>query len=73
MRGCKSAYSKLFRKKLDARILDGIRECTNKAWVLGDEKFKRKITKQLDRAVESKEHGGDRRLKVFKFSTSLTP
>jgi len=63
--GRKSAYSKLFRNAIDTQVLSDIRECTNKAWVLGDDKFKRKVTKQLNRAVESKGHGGDRRSEAF--------
>jgi len=61
----RSAYSKLFRKTLDTQILGDIRECTNKAWVLGNDKFKRKVTRQTNRAAESKGHGGDRRSEVF--------
>ncbi|MCW8935597.1 MAG: transposase [Gammaproteobacteria bacterium] len=63
--GRSSAYSKIFRKKLGSQELDDIRESTNKAWVLGDDKFKEKIAKQLDRAVKSVGHGGDRRSEVF--------
>ncbi|MFK5951388.1 MAG: transposase [Methylococcales bacterium] len=63
--GRNSAYRQLFKKTLDAQVLADIQECTNKAWVLGDDKFKRKITRHIDRAVESKGHGGDRRSETF--------
>jgi len=41
--------------------LNAIREATNKAWVLGDNNFKRRVEKKLNRQVESSGHGGDRK------------
>lgn len=74
--GRQALYRKLFRKKTDEETLMKLREATNKAWVLGDEKFRRKVAKKLSRAVESQGHGGDRRSSVYvdkSKSTSLTP
>jgi len=64
-RGRQSAYRKLFKKNIEAKILDDIRESTNKSWVLGDDKFKRKIAAKISRAVESAGHGGDRRSEAY--------
>lgn len=71
-KGRRSAYKKLFRKPVpDEKIIE-IREATNKAWVLGDIKFKRRMQKSVGRPVESKGHGGDRKSEEY-ISTSLTP
>ncbi len=46
------AYRTLFRHHLSGETLDTIREATNKAWVLGSEKFKDRMAKKLDRRIE---------------------
>ena len=43
-----------------------IRDATNKAWVLGNDRFKQRIQKQLDRRVEPKARGGDRKSEEYK-------
>ena len=45
------AYRALFRQHLSGETLDTIREATNKAWVLGTDKFKDRLAKKLDRRV----------------------
>ncbi len=45
------AYRTLFRHHLSGETLDAIREATNKAWVLGSDKFKDRLAKKLDRRV----------------------
>ena len=45
------AYRALFRRHLSGETLDAIRESTNKAWVLGSEKFKDRLAKKLERRV----------------------
>ncbi len=45
------AYRALFRHHLSGETLDAIREATNKAWVLGSDKFKDRLAKKLDRRV----------------------
>ena len=45
------AYRALFRHHLSGETLDTIREATNKAWVLGSDKFKDRLAKKLDRRV----------------------
>ena len=39
----RSAYRQLFRAQLAKVDVDAIREATNKAWVLGDDRFREKI------------------------------
>ncbi len=59
-------YRQLFRAKIPEMTLAEIREATNKAWVMGSDKFKSKIARKIDRPVQSRGHGGDRKSKAFK-------
>jgi REP-associated tyrosine transposase len=45
------AYRALFRHHLSGETLSTIREATNKAWVLGSDKFKDRLAKKLERRV----------------------
>ena len=66
-----SRYCSLFEQDISSEELRDIRECTNKAWVLGSDKFKAQIKGASNRRVESSGWGGDRRSDVR--SRSLTP
>ncbi len=46
--------------------LEAIREATNKAWILGDVRFKVKMESLLCHSVESAGHGGDRKLEGYR-------
>jgi putative transposase len=59
------AYRALFKEKLDEATLTDIREATNKAWVLGNERFKDEIEKALQRRTRPLARGGDRRSESF--------
>ena len=61
-----TAYRQLFRTRIPEKTLDEIRSATNKAWVLGGDRFKRRIAKQVDRPVKSAGHGGDRKSEDYK-------
>jgi putative transposase len=61
-----AAYRQLFRARIADETLDEIREATNKAWALGDERFKRKLALQLDRPNARAARGGDRRSGAFR-------
>jgi len=50
-------YRALFQEPLPEKRLNDIREATNKAWVLGDEYFKKKIKALTDRRVEKLSRG----------------
>jgi len=56
-----SAYRQLFRARIPEMTLDAIREATNKAWVMGSDRFKTRISSKIDRPVQSSGHGGDRK------------
>ena len=59
-------YYALFAKLIPDSKLEEIRVATNKAWVLGDDRFKAKVDKLIARQVEPKSRGGDRRSELFK-------
>ncbi|MBL1274469.1 MAG: transposase [Ectothiorhodospiraceae bacterium] len=63
------AYRELFRARIADLTLSEIREATNKSWVLGNDRFRKKIEKLTDRQVTPKARGGDRKsdeYQVFK-------
>lgn len=61
-----AAYRQLFLHYIDENNLAEIRAATNKAWVLGNDRFKARVQKQLERRVEPNKRGGDRKSAVFK-------
>jgi len=63
-----SAYRALFRGKVSERDLAVIREATNKAWALGDDRFKAQIEAKTGRRSVSLGRGGDRKSAVFRES-----
>lgn len=63
-----SAYRQLFRAHISEMTLAEIREATNKAWVLGSERFKRRMEKKLDRQTVSSGRGGDRKSAAYRHS-----
>jgi len=60
------AYRKLFGNELSVELLGEIRLCTNKGWVIGNEKFKQEIESALKRKVSNLDWGGDRRSEEFR-------
>jgi len=57
----RNAYRSLFRGRMPERELTAIREATNKAWVLGDDRFKTKIEAKTGRRAVPLGRGGDRK------------
>jgi putative transposase len=69
----RAAYRALFENALDEATLRKIRDTTNKAWVLGNDRFRREIERVLHRRTEPLSRGGDRRAsKGFERQSSLT-
>ncbi len=64
----RAAYRQLFKHAISAKNMSEIREATNKAWVLGNARFKQEIQKRLKRRVEPAARGGDRRSEQFKIN-----
>ncbi len=63
------AYRQLFRARLSQETLSTIREATNKAWVMGNDRFCNRIQKQLDRRVTPIPRGGDRKSDEYRAQT----
>ena len=61
-----SAYRALFSGEIPERDLAAIRQATNKAWVLGDEKFKAQIAAKTGRRPVPLGRGGDRKSASFR-------
>jgi len=64
-------YQSLFDAHIDEKTLLGIREATNKAWVLGSRYFKELIEKKLDRSCSPKAKGGDRKSDEYKQTRTI--
>jgi putative transposase len=62
------AYRSLFTHKIPQRTLAEIREATNKAWVLGSERFQKRVEQLTHSAARPRSRGGDRRSVAFKKS-----
>jgi putative transposase len=60
------AYRLLFRGRMAEKDLDEIRDCTNKAWVLGDERFKVKVEAKTGISSQRIGRGGDRKSEKFR-------
>ena len=65
------AYRALFRARLAEAALEDIREATNKAWVLGDDRFKAKVERLAKRRAAPKARGGDRKSKAFREAAKI--
>ena len=65
---CRSAYQQLFEYPVSEKSINAIREATNKAWVLGNDRFKQSIQQKLKRRVEPAAKGGDRRSEQFRIN-----
>jgi putative transposase len=61
-----AAYRALFRDQLDEGALAEIREATNKAWLLGNDRFWGAIEQQLNRRAAPRPRGGDRRSRAYR-------
>jgi putative transposase len=63
-----AAYRQLFKHRIPEDSITEIREATNKAWVLGNGRFKQRIQKKLDRRVEPSAKGGDRKSEKYRIN-----
>ena len=60
------AYRALFDVDVPQRTIEEIREATNKSWVLGSDFFKETIEAKINRPMNPRSKGGDRKSKAFK-------
>lgn len=63
-----AAYRQLFKQRLSEYSIAEIRDATNKAWVLGSDRFKQRMQKQLGRPIVPAARGGDRKSAQFKMN-----
>jgi len=56
-----SAYRALFEHQVAEQTMDEIRHVTNKAWVLGNDRFLQQIENLTQRQARPKPRGGDKR------------
>ncbi|MEM7206774.1 MAG: transposase [Pseudomonadota bacterium] len=66
-----AAYRRLFKSRVPEKTLSDIRECTNKSWVLGNDRFKTKIEDQIERRVSPRQRGGDRKSKGYRLGREI--
>ena len=63
-----AAYRQLFKHRIPENSIEEIRDAANKAWVLGSDRLKKRIQKQLERRVEPNAKGGDRKSEKFRLN-----
>ncbi len=51
---------------MELKLLQEVRETTNKNWALADSKFKQAVEQQLSRRAEPSAKGGDRKSKKYR-------
>jgi putative transposase len=61
-----NAYRALFDYYIEDLALQEIRDATNKAWVLGENRFKQQIELQAGRRASPLRKGGDRKSKLYR-------
>jgi len=66
-------YQALFQIPMELKILQEVREATNKCWTLGDSQFKHAVAQQLYRRVEPSHKGGDRKSRKYLETVKINP
>ncbi|MBU2916548.1 transposase [Psychrosphaera sp. F3M07] len=61
----KAAYNSLFDNEIPVKTLEEIQSSTDKAWVLGSDKFKAEVEKLTGRRASPLPKGGDRKSKTY--------
>ena len=66
-----AAYRLLFRHHIAESSVEAIRDATNKVWVLGSDRFKQRLQRQLERPAAPSARGGDRKSEKFRINSVL--
>lgn len=61
-----AVYRQLFKHRIPEQTMKEIRDATNKAWVLGSDRFKTRIKRHIERPVQPTPRGGDRKSQAFR-------
>ena len=64
--GRQVAYRALFDAQIPVAALEAIREAANKGWILGNDRFRKRVETILDRQATPKPRGGDRKSRRFR-------
>jgi len=64
----RAAYVALFDSYIPETSIQRIRDCTNKAWLLGDDDFKLCVEQKTGKKISISQHGGDRKSELYKES-----
>ena len=64
-------YRTLFQHHIDEKELDEIRKAVDKAWVLGNDKFRTQIESLTKRQAAPKAKGGDRKPLNYRESSNI--
>jgi len=67
------AYRSLLEQHLSSQDIQAIREATETGVVLGNDRFKKQVEVVLNRRVDRKPHGGDRRSESYRESRKDPP
>jgi putative transposase len=67
----RSFYRELLKVHIGEGGLEEMREATNKAWVMGDDRFKQQIEKMTERQSSPKAKGGDRRSREYRNGNTI--
>jgi putative transposase len=62
----KEVFKSLFEQDIPDLTIEEIHAATNKAWVLGEDRFKQQIEQATGRPVSSMPQGGDRKPNSFR-------
>ena len=58
-------YTALFETVIEPTTIAGIRETTNKGWILGSDRFKARIKELIERQIAPRDRGGDRKSMAY--------
>lgn len=58
-------YTALFETVIEPTTIAGIRETTNKGWILGCDRFKARIKELIERQIAPRDRGGDRKSMAY--------
>lgn len=66
-----TAYRASFDSGMPLSLVDEIRLCTKKNWVIGNEEFRKQIEEACGRKINNRQWGGDRRSEAFRKDQGL--
>ena len=65
---CQKNYFEFFKYPLQQEAIDRLRSAVRRCRVLGDDKFKQTVSAKLNRYIDPKAKGGDRKSKIYQIN-----